>query len=88
MHEDEIPVGRAKDLRGKKFGRWTVLYRVPNKGKLVMWRCKCDCGTIKDVIGATLGKSSNSCGCLQKEQVAIRNKKLFTCISRFSINIE
>lgn len=78
MFDDEIPVGRAKDLTGQRFGRWTVLYRVPNKGKSVMWRCKCDCGTIKDVIAATLGKSSNSCGCLRKEQVVIRSKKLYT----------
>lgn len=78
MYEDEIPVGRAKNITGQRFGRWTVLYRTPNQGKCVMWKCRCDCGNEKNVIAATLGKSSNSCGCLQKEQVAERSKKLYT----------
>ena len=78
MYEDEIPVGRAKNITGQRFGRWTVLYRTPNQGKRVMWKCRCDCGNEKNVIAASLGKSSNSCGCLQKEQVAERSKKLYT----------
>ena len=44
MYEDEIPVGRAKDLRGQRFGKLTVLYRVHNgtEGR-ARWKCKCDC---------------------------------------------
>ena len=34
MYEDEIPIGKAKDLRGQKFSHLTVLYRVKNKGNL------------------------------------------------------
>ena len=33
MYEDEIPVGRAKDITGQRFGKWTVLYRVKNKNR-------------------------------------------------------
>ncbi len=44
MFEDEIPVGKAKDLRGKKIGNLTVLYRV--KGSTTRWKCQCDCGNI------------------------------------------
>jgi hypothetical protein len=40
----------AKDLSGQKFGKLTVIKRVENKGKRVIWECKCDCGdtVIKD----------------------------------------
>ena len=70
MHEDEVPVGRAKDLRNQRFGRLTVLYRVANKPgtKCARWKCSCKCGNISIVEGKTLvaGKTK-SCGCLQKE---------------------
>jgi very-short-patch-repair endonuclease len=69
MHEDEIPVGRAKDLRGKVFGRLTVLYRVRNIGKNTAWMCECSCGTKKIIAANSLiaGKTQ-SCGCLAKEK--------------------
>ena len=66
MHEDEIPVGRAKDLRGQKFSHLTVLYRVKNKGKKVAWKCKCDCGNTTIVAGDNLTRKkykTTSCGC-------------------------
>ena len=66
-----------KDLTGRRFGRWTVLRRAPNKysktGKSysVMWLCKCDCGVIKSVRSrALLTENSKSCGCLQKDVVS------------------
>lgn len=69
MYEDEIPVGRAKDLRGKVFGKLTVLYRVKNRGKVVFWKCKCSCGTIKEIAGQALtGGRTISCGCYNKEK--------------------
>lgn len=57
-----------KDLTGKRFGRWTVLEKAENRGKRIYWKCKCDCGTIKDVCGSflTTGRSK-SCGCINKE---------------------
>ena len=59
-----------KDLTGQVFGRWTVLNitdkRTKNRG--IIWHCKCECGTEKDVPGEALRNgSSRSCGCLQKE---------------------
>jgi hypothetical protein len=66
MHEDEIPVGKAKDLRGKVFGRLTVLYRVKNKGNAVAWKCQCSCGKIVEVRGNNLTRKNyrtTSCGC-------------------------
>lgn len=65
------------DMIGKRFGRWTVLERSTktDKAKNVYYRCRCDCGKEKDVLGTTLrnGKSV-SCGCYQK-QVAHENTK-------------
>lgn len=57
------------DLTGKKFGRLTVLHRVPNQGAEVRWACSCDCGNTKEVNG-TLLKSGNtkSCGCLASDR--------------------
>lgn len=66
-----------EDLTGQKFGRWTVIGRVPNrvsksgKTRSVMWHCRCDCGNEKDVGARALKKGmSLSCGCLQKERVS------------------
>lgn len=48
------------DLKGMKFGKWTALESI-GKGK---WKCECECGTLKDVVGSTLrGGKSRSCGC-------------------------
>jgi hypothetical protein len=69
LHEDEIPVGRAKDLRGQVFGRLTVLYRVKNHGATVFWKVACSCGTIKEVAGqALISGRTVSCGCYNKEK--------------------
>lgn len=77
------------DLTGRRFGRWTVIGKDPESHKcrtmhpyigkpalttFAKWKCRCDCGTERSVIGINLttGKSK-SCGCLQKEQVSQRN---------------
>lgn len=76
LHKDEIPLGNAKDLRDQKFGRLTPLYRIHTDKHYILWRCKCDCGEIKDVTSSNLvnGKTK-SCGCLRKEQLIKRNKE-------------
>lgn len=52
------------DLTGKKFERWTALSLTKSVNGDPYWLCKCDCGTIKEVMGSNLrqGKST-SCGC-------------------------
>lgn len=63
-----IPVGRAKDLTGKRFGRLVAVGRTCNKGDRATWLCKCDCGNYTTVIAKHLvGKAIMSCGCLLKE---------------------
>ena len=62
-----------KDLTGRRFGSWTVLYRmddhVTKSGyKFTRWMCKCDCGTERPVLANALNSGkTNSCGCLHRE---------------------
>lgn len=64
MYEDEIPVGRAKDLRGQKFNKLTALYRVKGPNKKTHWKCQCECGNISIVAMDNLTRGIvKSCGC-------------------------
>lgn len=74
-HKD---AGKAvkENLKGQRFGRWTVIDEAPNrvsesgKTRRIMWKCRCDCGTIRDVGARGLKTGmSTSCGCYQKERV-------------------
>lgn len=78
MFEDEIPVGRAVDLKGAKFGKLTVLYRVVNKtgNKQARWKCQCECGNVTIVYGKSLTKgSTQSCGCFRRERASSIGKQ-------------
>lgn len=82
MKKDEIPIaGKVIDLRGQKFGRLTVLYRVKNttKDKHSMWKCQCDCGNICNVTSTHLKSGHTlSCGCWKSEASATRRFKDLT----------
>lgn len=60
------------DLTGMKFGRLTVLNRVKNnKDGRTMWRCMCDCGNERIVMGKCLRNGhTKSCGCLSREMAS------------------
>jgi hypothetical protein len=70
-------MGHFIDLTGMKFGRWQVIKTVLSTNKRdnhVKWQCICDCGTKRIVYGHALrGGWSQSCGCLQKEQLSKRS---------------
>lgn len=88
LYENEMPVGRARDLRNQKFGRWTPIYRIKKEGsKKTYWHCKCDCGKEKDVEASSLLRNiSQSCGCLHNEllgQSNINNKLIDIAGKRF-----
>ena len=52
------------DLTGRTFGYLTVLERVENDGRRVMWKCSCLCGGEVVVNSASLiNGSTTSCGC-------------------------
>lgn len=56
---------KFQDLSGKKFNRWTIVYRVPSINKRTLYLCKCDCGVERIVQGKHVKEgSSKSCGCL------------------------
>jgi hypothetical protein len=57
------------NLLGQRFGRLTV---IDSGGKhengAYQWKCRCDCGTVKVIIGSALTtKGTKSCGCYQLE---------------------
>lgn len=61
------------DLTGKRFGKLTILERaedkiMPNGTKAVRWKCKCDCGTIKDIYVSSLRNGQKSCGCVNMRE--------------------
>jgi len=64
-----------KDISGQRFGRYMVLGRGDSdRHGNAMWRCLCDCGTEKVVMGRALRIGvTTSCGCANKE--ILRNQK-------------
>lgn len=61
---------KAANLKGRKFGRLTVLEATEKRSsnKCVVHKCKCSCGNIKEVPSDDLLKGFvKSCGCLQHE---------------------
>ena len=63
------------DLTGQRFGRLVVIREYGrSKGGFVLWLCKCDCGNELVVRSVNLRSgNTQSCGCLQREQVGSRN---------------
>ena len=72
-------MSRLIDLTGQRFGRLTVIERSEKtaKGCSVYWKCICDCGNETIVSGNNLkGMKVKSCGCLSKELLEGRNRKM------------
>lgn len=60
--------GIKEDLKGKTFGRWTVIKGAPRgKSMDAKWWCRCSCGTKRSVYALALKSNSRSCGCLARE---------------------
>lgn len=65
------------DLTGKRFGRWTVTKRAPNRKLATYYLCKCDCGVEKEVCSSHLKRGkSTSCGCYQRELIVALGRKI------------
>ena len=67
----------SEDLTGKRFGRLVVLSRTDRrKHGNVLWRCRCDCGTTKEITTNHLQMGRiRSCGCLHDELASERAKR-------------
>lgn len=63
---------------GTKFGKWTFLERLGYQGgRNSRWRCRCDCGNVRDVIASNVinGGSTQCASCAGREKMAKRRKK-------------
>lgn len=79
---------------GEKFNHLTVIERsgshtTPSGAVFSVWKCKCDCGNMVDVLGSSLTSGhTKSCGCLQtkpkKDDKSMLNRRFgrLTVISR------
>ena len=58
---------QMKNLTGEKFGRLTVLNRMPHYNGRLSWLCRCDCGGSKITDSKALRTGAvSSCGCARK----------------------
>lgn len=73
------------DLKGRKYGRLTVIKKAEKRGREQTWLCECDCGNSCVVRGANLRNGhTKSCGCYNKERIietqtihGMRNTRLY-----------
>lgn len=55
------------DIVGKKIGRLKIIKRFKS-GKYIRYKCKCDCGKIKNILSGTITAGKvKSCGCYRIE---------------------
>lgn len=74
--------GIALKLEGIQFGKWTVLERAGSDGKAVFWKCRCECGTERDVAAPNLRSGqSKSCGCYQSPKKPQKPRHVFDDIT-------
>ena len=61
-------MGRKEVQEGMRFGKWTVLEPAEQRGVHKMWKCQCECGTVKDIYETNLKRGKTlSCGCYVRE---------------------
>ena len=63
-------------LVGEKFGRWTVLEKANSRKSMAVWKCRCECGTEKEIYQKhLLSGASTSCGCYSAENASKRMRE-------------
>lgn len=69
-------MGKFKNIAGQKFGRLTAVRATEERKQgAVVWECLCICGKTAYVSRPKLEQGHTlSCGCLQAENVSMRNK--------------
>jgi len=69
-----MPRKVLNDITGKKFGRLTALYFIPDSSKFAKFWCVCECGVEKSIMrGALTSGQTISCGCYKKEISGVAN---------------
>ena len=67
---------KNENLIGRKFDRWTVIAKAEKRNGMSVWKCRCECGTEKEVYQKhLLSGATKSCGCLAKEKSSKRMKQ-------------
>ena len=68
-----------KDLKGKRFGRLTVIKRTDKRyNDSVVWECLCDCGNTCEVSAKRLSVGNvKSCGCFKQDNLERIHKEIF-----------
>lgn len=68
-----------KNIQNEKFGKLTAIEDVgENKYKRRLWKCICECGTVKIIpANALLSGNSKTCGCGLYQQSKGKNNPLF-----------
>lgn len=60
---------------GARFGRLTVVCPTEKRqSSFIVYKCHCDCGNDCYIASGNIGKSTNSCGCLEEESRIKHNK--------------
>lgn len=69
-------MGALIDETGNRYGRWMVIRRAGKaKSGHATWFCRCDCGTVKLVIGKRLrAADSKSCGCYMRDRNSLPDR--------------
>ena len=66
---------RFMDLTGKTFGRLVVVEYLGRGKTNALWRCRCTCGKVKDILAPRLRNGqTRSCGCFRSEVTSKRSK--------------
>lgn len=78
------------DITGQRFGKLEVLeYSHSDKYYASYWKCRCDCGRIVTVRGASMTSGiTQSCGCYQIEKAKERASKVLLKENRTNICID
>lgn len=70
---------KTHNLKGKKYGRLTVISFKCYTKRAAVWKCQCDCGAVVNILAVNLMRGkSKSCGCLSAELSIIRRQSLNT----------
>ena len=80
LNIQKISERNIKDLTGKRFGNLVVSHIVGKTHRQsVIWRCKCDCGNVCDVVSHyLLCGDTKSCGCLVGEYHRMSKTNFYT----------
>ena len=71
------------DLTGRTFGKLEVLERdLERKSKRVYYICKCECGTVKSILGQNLlSNETISCGCMKQSRLEYTTQSVLESMS-------